>query len=236
MLTDGGCGMQVFMRIRPCGGGAVRSVDVAAVAFGIAERLDEGCCVVRGETAGCFCDFVEGLVDVESHAGSVAADIEDGSLAEPVPEFGGFLFHAVLDVDLAFLVAAEGSGEAGEGAIGEEVLPFRFVEEVGAGTHFTEEEPSAAAGGGGAAFFKEGAEGGDARAWTAEDDGGFVVRQGESESFAWVDEAGDERARRRAFGEPCGSDPLAAASVAFVAYGGDGEVDFVRVGAEAAAD
>ncbi len=212
------------------------SVDVATVAFGVAEGGEVGVGFFCGAAAGRHDGGVEGFIDIDGHAGGVAADVEDGTGFEPLPEIGGFFEHAVLDVDFAFLVAAEGGGEFGEGAVGEEVLPFLFVEEVGGGADFAEEEPCFAAGSGGAAFFEEGAEGGDASAWAAHDDGGLVVRGGEAEAFAVIDEAGDGGAGADAFGEPCGGDPFAVATVALVADGGDGEVDLVGVGAETAAD
>ena len=212
------------------------SVDVAAVAFGVAEVGEVGVGFFSGAAACGHDGGVEGFIDIDGHAGGVAADVEDGAGFEPLPEIGGFFEHAVLDVDFAFLVSAEGGGEFSEGAVGEEVLPFVFVEEVCGGADFAEEEPCFAAGCGGAAFFEEGAERGDAGAWAAHDDGRVVVRGGESEAFAVIDEAGDGGALADAFGEPCGGDPFAVTAVALVADGGDGEVDLVWVGAETAAD
>ena len=48
---------------------------------------------------------------VLGHALRVPADVEVGAFFKPAPEFGPFLFHPVLDVDLLSLVAGEGGGE-----------------------------------------------------------------------------------------------------------------------------
>ena len=42
---------------------------------------------------------------VLGHAFGIAADVEVGPTVEPAPEFGSFLEHAVLDVDLFGLIA-----------------------------------------------------------------------------------------------------------------------------------
>jgi Lamin Tail Domain len=76
------------------------SIDVAAVAFVCLELLDP-----CGRFLGVFAtfgfgDLVEGAIDIGGHAGGIAADIEDGALFEPSPEFRLFFEHPMLDVNL----------------------------------------------------------------------------------------------------------------------------------------
>lgn len=55
-------------------------------------------------------DLAEDFVDLASHVGRVAADVEVGLLQEELVDLGGALAQAVLDVD--FLGA--GAGEGGD--------------------------------------------------------------------------------------------------------------------------
>src|SRR5271155_1328987 len=116
-------------------------VDVALVAL----LLFHGCqvlgCMVEGAVGAAGDDVKEGGLYILGHAGSVAADVEVGSALEPLVELFAVLLHAVLNVDLARLVAGEGGVEAGENAILVHGLELVFVEEVHGFALFAEEEP-----------------------------------------------------------------------------------------------
>ena len=136
-------------------------------------------------------DAVEGFVDIVGHAGSVAADVEDGSFVEPCPKLGTFFEHAVLHVDFLRLVAGECGGELIEGAIGLVGGEFVLVEVFGLLVLLAEDEPGIAFGIGGFAVLEKRAERCDPGAGAAHDHGSFVIGLGKAEAFAGSDEAGD---------------------------------------------
>jgi hypothetical protein len=97
----------------------------------------------------------------------------------------------VLHIDFFCLIAGPGAVQSGQGAIGEPGGKFFLVEGAGAGTDFAKEEPGFALGLGRLALLEEGAEGSDASAGTAHDDGDVFLWSGKAEAFACVDEDWD---------------------------------------------
>lgn len=166
------------------------SINIAAVAFLLFKILDIFGGFFNGAGGLFLDDLVECVVDVFGHAVSVATNIEEGAVFEPMEDVAGVFEEPVLDVDFVVLVAGEGSIEAMEGAVlqpGEELV---FVEEVGGAVLLTEEEPIFAGCGGGLAFLEESSKGGDTSAGADHDDGGGGVVW-ETEVLGGVDEDGD---------------------------------------------
>ena len=109
----------------------------------------------RVEAALLLDDGVEGGVDIFGHAGGVAADVDAGSVFEPLPEGRSLFEHAVLHVDLALLIAGEGEVETGEVSVGVHGLKLVAIEKIGGGAALAEEEPVAAGCAEGAALMQE---------------------------------------------------------------------------------
>ena len=174
-------------------------------------------------------DYVEERVFyILGHTGSVAADVEVCASFKPLVELFCALLHAILDVDLAGLVAGEGSVEAGEHPVFVHGLELIFVEVVHGFALFAEEEPVIAFLTGGLAFFKEGAEGGDTGAGADHDDGHAGVF-GQAEAVVGVQEDRHGRAFAGAVAEVSGGHPLAVASVGLVADHADRGLNVVVV-------
>ena len=173
-------------------------------------------------------DVEQGCLYILGHTGGVAADVEVGSPLQPLVEIFAALLHAVLDVDLAGLVAGEGGVETGEDAVFVHGLELIFVKEVHGLALFAEEEPVVAFLTGDLAFFEEGAKGGDAGAGADHDDrfGGVF---GEAEVVVGVEEDRHHGAFAGAVAEVSGGHPLAVAAVGLVADYADCGLDVVLV-------
>src|SRR5687768_6323477 len=74
---------------------AGHSIHVAQVALVLLELGDEGGGILLGQAAVFLGDGVEGGIDVLGHARGIAADVEGGTVLEPLPELGTLLEHEV---------------------------------------------------------------------------------------------------------------------------------------------
>src|SRR4051812_24749410 len=105
------------------------------------------------------------------HSRGVAANVDTGTVFDPLPEDARALHHAILDVYLASLIAGERSVQTREVAIDEHCLKFFAIQEVRRRASLAEKKPVAALVPKRSTLVQKATEGCDASAWTDHDHG-----------------------------------------------------------------
>src|ERR1043165_4094877 len=162
----------IMMRAR---GPRSRLVNIALIPAGLGEAVQPGFCLLGTLATLLDGDREQRVLDVLGHALGVATDVEVRALLQPLPELGGSLLHAVLDIDLLRLVAREGEVEAVQRAPALPVHDLVLVEEVGRALLVAEEQPVLPLGATRLAFLEEGTERRDAGARADHDRGRAVI-------------------------------------------------------------
>ena len=171
-----------------------------------------------------FNDAMQRGVHILRHAAGVAAHVDAGAALNPTPQLRTLFDHAVLHVDLAFLVAREGGVHAREVAVREHRFKFLAIEKIGGSAALSEEEPVLARRREGTPLVQECAERSDAGAGADHDDR-RIGRSGQTELLVGMDVDGTAFAGVSAIGQQRGTDSAALAIVRAIAHHGDRGMD-----------
>src|SRR5689334_23267379 len=104
------------------------------------------------------------MVHIPRHAAGVTTHIDTGAVLQPGKEFLAMFKHAVLHVNLLFLVPRKRRFNPSENAVAPQRFQFISIEKIGLGVLLAEEKPALAARTGRLALLQEGAEWRDAGA------------------------------------------------------------------------
>src|SRR6185437_2104607 len=172
-------------------------------------------------------DAQQGLFYIHAHGFFCAADIDMRTGLEPAEQIGGLVFHFMLDIDLAGLVAGKGGIDAREYAGPDPVLDLRLIKEVGGEMAVAEEKPVPAGGALAIPLREKRAEGGDAGTGSDHDDIRIRCRKSELRVVVYIELDLFPFFQQR---EPIRAQAEFDLFVDMEGIPGDGEMDLIRMG------